>query len=94
MTCAAVGSQDTEDQLSHNSRKRQQKIDAQAAEITMVKAELNKALKENKKLKNIFSPEKIVEAMTKVDSAMTMQECPKPSKGIQYQGVSNYIGRE
>ena len=54
------------DHLSHNSRKRQSKIDAQAAKITTVKAELNKALEENKKLKDFFSPEKMVEAMTKV----------------------------
>ena len=70
---AAVDSGDTEDQLSHNSRKRQHKIGAQAAEITMVKAKLNKALEENKRLKNLFSPEKVVEAMTKLVSAMTMQ---------------------
>ena len=70
---AAVDSGDTEDQLSHNSRKRQHKIDAQAAEIAVVKAKLNKALVENKRLKNFFSPEKMVEAMTKAVSTMTMQ---------------------
>ena len=48
-TSTAVDSGDAQDHLSHNSRKRQNKIDAQAAEITTVKAELNKALKENKK---------------------------------------------
>ena len=32
--------------------------------------------------------------MTKVVSAMTMQGSPKPPKGTQYQGASNYIGRE
>ena len=64
-TSAAVDSGDTRDHLSHNFRKRQSKINAQAAEITAVKAELNKALEENKKLKDLFSPEKMIEAMTK-----------------------------
>ena len=79
--------------MSHNSRKRQSKIDGQAAEITAVKAKLNKALKENKKFKDLFSTEKMIEAMTKPVSAMTMQGHPKTSKGTQYQGISNYIGR-
>ena len=64
VTSAAVDSGDSEDQLSHNSRKRQHKIDIQAAEIATVKAELNKALEENKKLKNLVSPQNMVEAMT------------------------------
>ena len=50
-TSAAVDSGDVRDHLPHNSRKRQSKINAQAAEITAVKAELNKALEENKKLR-------------------------------------------
>ena len=49
------------------------KINAQAADITAVKAELNKVLEENKKLKSLFGPEKMIEAMTKVVSAMTGQ---------------------
>ena len=93
VTSAVVDSGDSEDQLSHNSRKRQHKIDAQAAEITMVKAELNKALEESKSLKNLFSPENMVEAMTQAVSAMTMQGHPKTLKGTQYQGASNYIDR-
>ena len=76
-TSTAVDSGDAKDHLSHNSRKKQSKIDAQAAKITTVKAELNMALQENKKLKNLFSTEKLVEAMTKVVSAMTMQDSPK-----------------
>ena len=63
VTSTAVDSGDSEDHLSHNSRRRQHKINAQAAEIATVKAELNKALEENKKLKNLFSTEKMVEAM-------------------------------
>ena len=43
VTSAAVDSGDSGDQLSHSLRKRQHKIDAQAAEITAVNAELNKA---------------------------------------------------
>ena len=93
-TSAAVDSGNAGDHLSHNSRKRQSKINAQAAEITAVKAELNKALEENKKLKGLFSPEKMVEAMTKAISVMTMHDHHKKSKGTQYQGASNYIGRQ
>ena len=84
-----------QEHLSHNSRQRQAKIDAQAAEIANMKAELNKALQENKQLKSLFSPEKMVEAMTKVVSAMTVQNCPSSSssKGTQYQGALSFIGR-
>ena len=57
-TSAMVEDEDTDQQLSHNSKKRQHKIDTQAAEITTVKAKLNKALQENKKLKDLFNPEK------------------------------------
>ena len=53
-----------------------------------MKAKLNKALQENKQLKSLFSPEKMVEAITKVVSAMTMQSCPSSSfKGTPYQGA-------
>ena len=72
ITTAAVDSGDQE-HPSHNSRQRQAKIDAQAAEITSMKAKLNKALQENEKLKSLFSPEKMLEAMTKAVSAMTVQ---------------------
>ena len=76
-TSVAVENEDTEQQLSHNSWKRHNKIDSQAAGITPVKAELNKALQENKELKDLFNPEKMVEATTKVVSAMTMKEHQK-----------------
>ena len=93
VTTTAVESGDQE-HLSHNSRQRQSKINAQAAEIANMKAELNKALQENKQLKSLFSPDKMVEAMTKVVSAMTVQSCPSSSsKGTQYQGASSFIGR-
>ena len=71
ITSAAVDSGDQE-HLSHNSRQRQAKINAQAAEIASMKSELNKALQENKKLKSLFSPEKMVKAMTKAVSAMAV----------------------
>ena len=60
-----------------------------------MKSTLNKVLQENKKLKSLFRPEKIVEAMTKVVSAMTVQSCPTStsSKGMQYQGALSFIGR-
>ena len=35
----------------------------------------------------------MVEAITKVVSAMTMQSCLTSSRGTQYQGASSYIGR-
>ena len=92
VTTAAVDSEDQE-HLSCNSRQRQAKINAQAAKIASMKAELNKALQENKKLKSLFSPEKMVEAMTKAVSTMTVQSCPTSSKGTQYQGASSFIGR-
>ena len=93
ITPTAVGSRDQE-HLSHNSRQRQAKINAQAAEIANMKAELNKALQENKQLKSLFSPEKMVEAMTKVVTAMTVQSHPSSSsKGTQYQGGLSFIGR-
>ena len=94
VTSSPVDYGDTEEHLSHNSRRWHSKIDAQAAEITAVKTELNKALEENKKLKSLFSLEKMVEAVSKAVSVMTMQGCLNSSKGTQYQGASNYIGRE
>ena len=93
ITTSAVNSGDSQEHLSHNSRKRQTKIDAQAAEIATMKTELNKTLQENKHLKSLFSPEKMVEAMTKAISAMTMQGHPTSSRGTQYQEASSYIGR-
>ena len=93
VTTSAVDSGDCQEHLSHNSRKRQTKIDAQAAEIATMKTELNKTLQENKRLKSLFSPEKMVEAMTKAVSAMTMQSHPTSSRGTLYQGASSYIGR-
>ena len=92
VTTAAVDSGDQE-HLSHNSKQRQAKINAQAAGIASMKTELNKALWENKKLKSLFNPEKMVEAMTKAVSAMTMQSHPTSSRGTQYQGASSFIGR-
>ena len=35
----------------------------------------------------------MVEAMSKAVSAMTVQGCPKTTKGTQYQEASNYVGR-
>ena len=93
VSATAVESGDVE-HLSCNSRQRQSKIDAQAAEIAQMKTELNKALQENKQLKNLFSQDKMVEAMTKAVSSMTVQSCPSlSSKGTQYQGASSFIGR-
>ena len=60
VTSVALENEDIEEQLSHNSRKRQNKFDGQATEITTIKTKLNKALEENKKLKDLYSPEKMV----------------------------------
>ena len=93
VTSSAVESGDLE-HLSRNSRQRQNKIDAQAAEISQMKTELDKALQENKQLKNLFSPDKMVKAMTKAVSSMTVQSCPTSTlKGTQYQVASSCIGR-
>ena len=58
VSSSAVDCGDTEEHLSHNSRRQQSNIDTQAAEIAAVKTELNKALEENKNFKSLFSPEK------------------------------------
>ena len=93
VSSTAVETVDSE-HLSRNSRQRQSKIDAQSAEIAQMKTELNKALKENQQLKNMFSPDKMVEAMTKAVSSMTVQSRPSSSsKGTQYQGASSFVGR-
>ena len=55
---------DTEQHLSHNSHKRQNKFDDQATEVVMVKVEVNNTVQENKKLKDLFNPDKMVETMT------------------------------
>ena len=48
-----------------------------------MKTKLNKALQENERLESLFSPERIVEAMSKAVSIMTMQGHPTTSKGTQ-----------
>ena len=45
---------DTEQHLSHNSHKRQNKINVQASKIATVKAELSKALQENKNMERLL----------------------------------------
>ena len=90
-----IGGDTLQDQhSSHNSHKLQNKIDAQATEIAMVRSELDKTLQENQRLKNMFNPDQLVEAMTKVVSTMTMKEHPKTSQDTQYKGASSYVGRQ
>ena len=55
VTSSAVESGDSE-QLSHNSRRRQNKIDAQAAEIAQMKTELNKALTRKSTTEKLVQP--------------------------------------
>ena len=46
------------------------------------------------KLKNMFNPDQLVEAMTKLTNTMTMKEHPKTPQGAQYKGASSYVGRQ
>ena len=80
-------------QLSLNSHRHQNKIDAQAAEIATVRLKLNKALEENQKIKDMLNPDQLVETMTKAVSNMTMKESLKTLQGTQYKSASNYVGR-
>ena len=87
-TSMAVGSKEvsgvtTDDQqLSHNSCRHQNKINAQATEIATRRSELNHTLDENQKLKEMFNPDQLAEAMTKVVSNMTMKESPKHLRAL------------
>ena len=83
-----------EQPLSHNSNKWQNKINAQATEIATVKVELNNALQENQKIYNLFNPDIMVEAMSKVVSIMIMKECLKTTEGTQQKSASSYVGRQ
>ena len=56
-----------------------------------MRSELEKALEENQKLKKIFNPDWLVEAMAKAASMMTMKECPNTLHGTQYKSASNYV---
>ena len=59
-----------------------------------MRLELNQALDEKWKLKEMFNPNWLVKAMTKVVSNnMTMKESPKTSQGTQYKGAFNYVSR-
>ena len=80
--------------LSHNSQKHQNKINAQATKTVLVTLELDKALQENEKLKNLFNPNQLVEAMTKVVSTMMVKEHPKTSQDTKCKGVSSYVSRQ
>ena len=88
-----VGGTLQDQQLSCNSCRCHDKIDAQATEIATVRSELNKALEENQKLKNMFNPDQLVEAKTKVVSNMTMKESLKTMQGTQHKSASTYVGR-
>ena len=100
-TSMAVGSEEvcwviTDDQqhpLSHNSNRHQNKIDMQATVIAIMRSDLCHTLDESQKLKEMFNPDQLVEAMTKVVSNMTMKESPKTSQDTQYHGNFNFIGR-
>ena len=81
-------------QLSHNSCRHQSKINVQAAKIATVRSQLNKALEENQKLKDMFNLDQLVEAMTKAVRTMSMKESLKTSQDPQYKSASGYVGRQ
>ena len=66
-----------EQPLFHNSCEWQNKINAQATEIATVRSELRKALQENHKLKNLFNPDQLVEAMSKSGQYNGHEGAPK-----------------
>ena len=58
-----------------------------------MKSELNHALEENQKLKEMFNQDQLVEAISKVVNNISMKEGAKTWQGTQYQGNSDYVGR-
>ena len=81
-------------QLSHNSCRHQEKIDTECTKIATVRSELHNTLEENQILKNMFNPDQLVEAMTKVVSMMTMKKSLKTLQDIQYKSASHYVGKQ
>ena len=81
-------------QLSCTSHRCQGKIESQASNIASVRSELDKALEENQKLKNMFNPDWLVEAMTKEVGTMTLKEHPNALQDTQYESSSNYVGKQ
>ena len=79
-TSVAVGIKESsrvtsdDQQLSHNSHRHQNKIDALATETAMMRSELNQPSDENWKLKEMINLDHLVESMTKAVSNMTMKE--------------------
>ena len=55
--------------------------------------QLNCALEENHKLKEIFNPDQLVDAILKVISNLTVKESAKITQVTQYHGNANYVGR-
>ena len=51
-------------------------------EIGAARSKLDKAFQENRKLKDMFNPDQLVEAMTKVVSTMTVKEKPKHPRAL------------
>ena len=50
-------------------------------------SELNQALDENRKLKDMFNPDWLVEAMMKAVSNMTMKESPKTLQALNIKAL-------
>ena len=73
--------------LSNNSYRCQHKIDAQAMEIATAMAELNHALEENCKLKEMFNPDQLVDVILKVVNNIAVKEGPQTAQGTQYHSI-------
>ena len=71
-----MGVKSNDQQLSNNSHGHQNKIDTQATEIATMSLELNHALDESRKLRDMFNMDWLVVAMSKPVSNMTMKESP------------------
>ena len=56
----------------------------QATGIATIGPEVNHGLVENQNLKEIFNPDQLVEAISKVVSNITMRQGPKTLQGTQY----------
>ena len=67
--------------LSHNSHRCQHKINAQETEIATMKTELDWALEENWKLKEMFDQNQLVSMLTKAMSNLGVKEGPRNKSG-------------
>ena len=60
---------------------------AQAMGIATMKTELNWALEENRKVKEIFDPDQLVSGLLKVINNVSIKEAHKTDQDTQYRGI-------